>query len=278
MTSPPWKFISASVAGTSHAGGGAPCQDASGCRLFITAGGTPVLVAVASDGAGSAARAEEGSKLACSLFLDEMGALFGEGGAVSDITREFTRGWLARLRNEVTLRAEAEGLQPRDYACTLLAAALGEDCAAFVQVGDGAMVIPSREEPDEFCWVFWPQRGEYANTTNFATEPEAAERLEHVLLNERVDELAVLTDGLQNLALHFQTRTAHTPFFRPVFEWLRPAPAEQRERLSQALASYLDSPKVNDYTDDDKTLILATRREAAVITQDGEREDETANS
>lgn len=278
MTSPAWKFIFASVAGTSHGRCGTPCQDACACRVFTRVEGPPVLVAVASDGAGSASRAGEGSKLACSLFIDEMSMLFEGGGAVADITREFAQGWLTRLRNEVTLRADAEGLKPRDYACTLLAAVVGADCAAFFQVGDGAIVIPSRDEPDQYCWVFWPQQGEYANTTNFATDPEAEGWLEHVVVGERVDEVALLTDGLQNLALHYQTRTAYTPFFRPVFEWLRPAPEGRQEKLSAALAAYLDSPKVNDNTDDDKTLILATRRAASGIAQSISQADEATDS
>jgi hypothetical protein len=278
MTLPAWKYIHSSVAGTSHAKNGAPCQDTSACRVFTPAEGQPVFVAVASDGAGSARRAEAGSALACALFLDEMSMLFETGGAAADITREFVSGWLTRLRNEVVLRAEAEGLRPRDYACTLLAAVVGTDNAAFMQVGDGAIVIPSREEPEEYCWVFWPQQGEYANTTNFATEPEAAERLEFELVNERVNEVALLTDGLQNLALHFQTQTAHAPFFRPMFEWLRPAPEDRLEKLSASLAAFLDSTKVNDCTDDDKTLILATRREIAVIGTGNSQNDESAGS
>ena len=69
-----WKYIWASAVGTSHSHTGAPCQDSSGCRVFTAGDGTRVLVAVASDGAGSAKRSEEGSSLACSLFLGEMEA------------------------------------------------------------------------------------------------------------------------------------------------------------------------------------------------------------
>lgn len=117
---------------------------------------------------------------------------------------------------------------------------------------------------------------DYADQVPFADPPEAAERLEFELVNERVDEVALFTDGLQNLALHFQTQTAHTPFFRPMFEWLRPAPEGRREKLSASLAAFLDSPKVNDCTDDDKTLILATRRDIEVIGTHNSQNDESA--
>jgi len=263
MMTNPWKYIFASVIGASHTKTGTPCQDTSDCRVFAAEDGSEILVAVAADGAGSASRAQDGAALACSLFIGEMNSLFESGGSVRDITREFAGRWLTRFHNEIALRGEAEELKKRDFACTLLAAVVGADSAAFVQIGDGAIIIPSREEPDEYCWIFWPQQGEYANTTNFATDTEALDRLEHSLLDERVDEVAVLTDGLQNIALHFQTQTVHTPFFRPIFEWLRPVAGGYSEKLSFSLASYLNSPKVNDCTDDDKTLILATRRAAA---------------
>jgi hypothetical protein len=266
-----WKYIWASAVGTSHSRTGAPCQDRSGCRVFTAGDGTRVLVAVASDGAGSAIRSEEGSSLACSLFLGEMETLFGnEGeGDVRQVSREFLEGWLTSFRREVDLRAEHEGLAARDFACTFLAAVVGEDCASFAQIGDGAIVVPDPDEPGEYNYVFWPEQGEYANQTYFATEDGAASRLQYDLIPHRVEEVAVLTDGLQNLALHLQSRTAHTPFFRPIFAWLRPAPDDYSEKFTASLSGYLNSPAVNDCTDDDKTLVLATRKPASnpVITE-----------
>lgn len=260
-----WKYISASVLGTSHGRTDMPCQDSSECRVFTTGEGAEILVAVASDGAGSAKRSDEGSALACALFLQEMEALFGaEGtGDVRDVTDEFVKNWLTSFQREVSVRAEHEGLTPRDFACTLLAAVVGDDSAVFAQIGDGAIVVPAAEEPDEYCYIFWPQQGEYANQTYFATEANAHENLQYSLVSQRVEELAVLTDGIQGLALHYETQSAHNPFFRPVFAWLRPAPEDYSEKYTASLAGYLNSPKVNESTDDDKTLILATRRPPA---------------
>jgi serine/threonine protein phosphatase PrpC len=255
-----WKFILASVVGTSHAKTDTPCQDASACTLLNTTGGSSVLVAVAADGAGSARKSDIGASLACSLFIEEMKSLFELEGGVDEITADFVKGWITRFQNEVALRAEAEELKPRDFACTLLAAVVGTDKAAFAQIGDGAIVISSREEPEEYNYVFWPQQGEYANITNFLTDPEAHDKIEHTLVNGEIDEVAIFSDGIQNLALHYESKTAHSPFFGPVFSWLRPAPDGYSEKLSSSLASYLNSQKINDCTDDDKTLILATRR------------------
>ena len=257
-----WKHVSASVAGTSHSLTGTPCQDSSVCRVFTLEDGSEVLVATASDGAGSAKRAEDGSALACSLLIQEMEALFAADaeGDLSEITKEFLTNWLVSFQREVTIRAEHKELRARDFACTLVAAIIGQRSAVFAQIGDGAIVVPSPEEPDEYCYVFWPQKGEYANETYFATAPEAHTKLQLDHVPRRIDEVAVFTDGIQNLALHYQTQSAHDPFFRPVFAWLRPASENDLDKFSASLATYLASEKINQATDDDKTLILATRR------------------
>lgn len=257
-----WKHVSASVVGTSHGLTGTPCQDNNVCRVFTLGDKSEVLVAVASDGAGSAKRAEEGSALACSLLIQEMEALFAADaeGDLSEITKEFLTNWLVSFQREVTIRAEHEELRARDFACTLVAAIIGDRTAVFAQIGDGAIVVPSPEEPEEYCYIFWPQKGEYANETYFATDPEAHTQLQYDHVPRRIDEVAVFTDGIQNLALHYQTQSAHNPFFRPVFAWLRPASENDMDKFSASLATYLASVKINQATDDDKTLILATRR------------------
>jgi hypothetical protein len=222
--------------------------------------GEPVLVAVVADGAGSAAYAEIGAQSACSLLIEEIEALMDGEKSVRDLTREFAEGWVVRLQKQIAARAEAEALRPRDFACTTLAAVVGPDCAAFLQIGDGAIVVAAEEAADEYGWVFWPQQGEYENVTCFVTEPAAPERLEHALVEGRIGEIALFTDGLQRLALQFATREAHAPFFRPMFAPVRAADGGYSETLSSALARYLDLPQVNHRTDDDKTLVLATRR------------------
>ena len=111
--------------------------------------------------------------------------------------------------------------------------------------------------------------------TNFATDTEAFEKLEYDLIDRHIEEIALLTDGLQSLVLHYETRTAHAPFFAPIFEWLRPASEDSLQQFSSSLISYLSSQKVNEHTDDDKTLILATRRLSIETPDSRECTDET---
>src|SRR5262249_12376686 len=137
--------------------------------------------------------------------------------------------------------------------------------AAFLQIGDGAIVISHGEE-DGWSWVFWPQHGEFANTTNFIVSDNARECLAFDLAPRRIDELAIFTDGLEDLVLHQASRTVHQPFFNSVFKPVRESVAQgYDESLSTSLERYLESPIVCERTDDDKTLVIATRRTAVPI-------------
>lgn len=254
-----WKYISSSVTGASHAETNTPCQDSCICEVIDGSSGSRVLVVVASDGAGSAKRAEAGSDLTCSFLVEQLKLHLANGARVRDLKRDRVETWISELRDEIALRAEAEeGLSVRDFAATLLATVIDEDSAAFFQVGDGAIVIPGDEE-ETYGWVFWPQQGQYANETNFVTDQNARLKLEFALVSHRVDEVAVFTDGVQSLALHYESRQAHTPFFLSVFRWLRSAPNGRLNEFQDSLISFLNSEKINERTDDDKTLALATR-------------------
>ena len=98
--------------------------------------------------------------------------------------------------------------------------------------------------------------------------PVAAAHLESAILTDPVTEIALLTDGLQRLALHYQTRQAHEPFFRPLFQRLREHPEPGcPAALATALERLLAGPAINQRTHDDKTLILATRLAAVIPTE-----------
>lgn len=254
----PWRFAFAVAEGTSHASSNTPCQDQAVCRAINTAGGD-VLIGVVCDGAGSAAHAEVGAWLAAQTMVELVELHFEEGGRMADVDLACGRAWIARVADTLTRHAAAEGRAVRDYACTLLAAVVGTTGAAFIQVGDGAIVI-SRGEEEDWSYVFWPQHGEFANTTNFVISHDATEALEFAYVPERLQEVSLFSDGLENLVLHHATRTVFEPFFRRMVAPVRRLAAPGMDAgLSTTLAAYLASPSVCERTDDDKALILASR-------------------
>lgn len=260
MNADRWKYVLNSAIGTSHIVTATTCQDSCACEVFGSPDGSEVLIAVVADGAGSANCAEKGATLACARLVAEVTHHLQKDSRVRDLDHDFVRKWIISFQNQLAEECAVEGLVPRDFASTMLAAVIGDDCGVFIQIGDGAIVIPFSDEPDIYGWVFWPQQGQYANETNFVSDQNASEKIEFSLINGRIDEVAIFTDGLQSLALHYQSRQAHTPFFAPIFEWLRAAPEEYSENYTASLSSFLNSTKVNDCTDDDKTLLVATRR------------------
>ncbi len=167
--------------------------------------------------------------------------------------------WVDRTRERVFEEAAAQGVPSRQLACTLLGAVVGDDWAAFIQIGDGIIVFDAGSGCE---LAFWPDNGEFANTTRFITDEDYRKHIRINIVSRRLSELAVLTDGLQMLALDFANARVHDRFFAPLFRTVRNGPDE--ETLRSSLLDFLDSKRVNDRTDDDKTLLLATRNAADV--------------
>lgn len=217
------------------------------------------MVLVASDGAGSASVADVGSALACDTFVKLVTDYLGKGGRVADIVRPLVERWIAGIVYGFGLHAEARGLELGDYACTLLAAIVGEDATVFVQIGDGAIV--HSDGAGGWSWVFWPQHGEFANTTNFITSDQVRETLAFQTTMLPFEEISIFTDGLENLLLRKAQKEVHGPFFDSMFRSVRSSTASGLDgALSRELEKYLASALINQRTDDDKTLILASRR------------------
>ena len=162
-------------------------------------------------------------------------------------------GW-TRPERGYSKRPPCYGVVPRQLACTLLVALAGDDWAAFAQIGDGVIVF---NVDAGYELAFWPDNGEYANTTRFLTDDDYRKHLRIEVVTRQVSELAVMTDGLQMLALDFKGARVHDRFFEPLFRTVRNNPNE--EALRNSLLDFMDSKRVNERTDDDKTLLLATR-------------------
>jgi len=271
LTRERWHTLAASVAGTAHARVGEPCADASAVRVLEGRGGESLLVAVAADGAGTSARAREGARLACDAIVSEArnwaarqrrssrsGRRKRAGGPhdLRSFAREDVVHFVEQARARVVAAARREAQDARDFSCTLLTALVDARSAVFFQIGDGAIVYQA--EDGRYVPALWPQSGEYANCTFFLTDADAGQRVQAARARS-VHELALFTDGLQGLALQLANRSAHGPFFEPMFARLRGVSAGRPRGLRSELQSFLDSKAVNQRTDDDKTLVLATR-------------------
>jgi hypothetical protein len=246
-----WKYASASVIGTSHSNSTEPvCQDANQCVYLHD---SDVLVCVVSDGAGSAPRSEEGSRLACDVVIRE-----ARCAPIDEVCkRSFALSTLTTIREELLAKSLEDESRFKDFACTLLVAILSGNSVAFWQIGDGAICFRLAGE-DLFHYAFWPTKGEYANVTEFVTDDNAMDELQFDDDCYSIVDLALFTDGLERLALDFALGEVHTPFLSPLFPYLRRGQVGHLEEISSQMREFLKSERINSHTDDDKTLILAT--------------------
>jgi hypothetical protein len=251
-----WKVLRASVVGTSHASTGLPCQDSCFADLFATKDGQEYMVCVVSDGAGSAVQGGDGAELTCTTAVASIAAALANSACL-DVP--LVEDWIKDIRRAIYETADLQGRVARDYACTLLGSVIGPKIGVFFQVGDGGIVATSGEIQGV---VFWPDNGIYANMTYFVTDEDAITHLQVAIAAVPFDEIAVFSDGIQRLALSYSEQMPYSPFFEPMLQAMRKRSPLECEVLDEQLRQFLGSPAINQRTDDDKTLVLATRRTA----------------
>jgi hypothetical protein len=249
-----WTWAAARSIGTSHIRARKGCDDFGAC-LEISGSSDTVLVAIASDGAGSAYHSALGSWITTRVFVESAARYVRGGNDLKLLSPEIAYEWLDNIRDRIGAVAVRIGAIPRDFAATLVGCLVGTECSVFIHVGDGAFVFRSKGDP---TWNVptWPAQGEYAATTYFVTD-EPAPNLQFVTLCAPVEEIAVFSDGLERLALQFSTKTAFSPFFEKMFLPLYGSTSGRNRKLSRDLRRFLDGPSICERTDDDKTLLLA---------------------
>ena len=245
ITKKSWNVAGASEIGIAHVNSGLPCQDAS--RYFSV---EDTLIACVADGAGSARHSDQGAAGAVDAFVviakdmlqrSEPGDLMEIASAAFEAARDAV--------------LKIAGDDPREYATTLSGVIIKGDELVALQIGDGAVVVDDAVVLDSYTSTH-ANAGDYANETRFLTEADA--KPISYSTAEHVNRVALLTDGLDNIALENNgyLRTPFKPFFDPMFNWI--------ERLDDSdkdaqLGQFLVSERVRAKTNDDVTLLLAFR-------------------
>ncbi len=212
------------------------------------------FLSAVADGAGSAPHSDEGAAIAVKAGLARLRSALASGlEPIVAVTSAFEAAKLA-----VVAEAEARECPARDLASTLLLAAVSATDGAAAQIGDG--LIATKVEGENWSWVFWPQRGEHVNVTQFLTDADALEAVQITSLVGGVTDVAMMTDGLEPLALHYASRSAHAPFFEGLSPQLRSRSGDGEDvPLSRMLELFLTSPRISQRTDDDLSLVICAR-------------------
>ena len=248
-----WRFICQSVQGAHHRADGSECHDSNLVR-YIGDAAEGGLVACVADGAGSSSHSGIGSRMACESIVESAAAHFEQHKTLAKLEASDVLAWCDAARKAIAEDAEMHERQLRDYATTLCAAVITAGQSIFFQIGDGAIVA---RRNGVFAVVFWPQSGEYINTTNFLTSPNFLDQIQVCAVEGDFADVALLTDGIERLALQFDSQTPHPPFFHPLFATLRAA--TNVDALTVELGQFLQSDSIQIKSDDDKTLLLGCR-------------------
>lgn len=249
-----YKFYYSSVKGTSHEKTGTLKQDDL-CVQPFSVNGTDYIISIVADGAGTAKYSNISSKF-ISKFLVKKMSNWLKGNSIMDFNKDILCSWIKKSQNILKRYIRMQKLTSiRDFATTVLFAVLSNKGNVFAQIGDGAIVVGNEEELNS---VFIPQKGEYANTTHFATEEIFEQYLMFEVNENNVERLAMHTDGIEMISL-INLEKPSMPFFNPFFVALNDEPVGYNEELSQELAEFLSSDRVNKRTNDDKTLIIIVK-------------------
>jgi hypothetical protein len=237
--------------GVSHRRGGVPCQDFG--RLLQPDENT--VIAALSDGAGSAVLSHLGARIAVNAALGHVGARIakapGSRGAVTSLSAEDLFAGVAEAAR-AALRAGANDnrVDPDDLACTLTVVALAPNAVMACQVGDG--IVVTRMATGGYTLLVEPKRGEYANETDFVTDPGA--RLRIAAAEGPVRFLSAATDGLLPVSIDNKDRRPHAPFFRPIDRFAHAS--RDGAAVHDGIREFLASDRLAARVDDDLALMV----------------------
>jgi hypothetical protein len=248
-----WNVVRASVRGSVHKRAGTPCQDAASLRVL----GDTIVIAI-SDGAGSASHSDQGASTAVAAALSFIEKILTDS---VELNPETGVAILDSCRTALFELSKKLAIDVRELSCTLLFAVVQANCAFFGQLGDGAWILTYGSS---LIPATWPVRGTYANETSFLTSENWSSACEFAKFLGPIESIAGFTDGIQALALHYASRSVFEPFFQPILRVLSKSPG--KDVLNRELEEYLSSAAIANRSDDDRTLVVATKNRRRLLT------------
>ena len=117
--------------------------------------------------------------------------------------------------------------------------------------------LSSCKREDGYQFAIEPSDAEYVNVTEFLTDENAVESLRFEAVEDFVEDLVLFSDGVEKVAVDSKTKEPYKPFLVPMMAPIRRS--EDVNGLNEKLENFLSSDAINEKTDDDKTIILASR-------------------
>jgi hypothetical protein len=270
-----WRMAAASATGASHLARATENQDSFQTNVTTlkdptrrdTTRNEPLIICVA-DGLGTNRHSAAGAALATAFGQMCTEAVFAcqqwhqlsrksIEGLLGQSVEHVRRSWLATI-DGAPARNSAESRQDNashPFHTTLILTVLRPPWLAIAQVGDGFVVA---QNGDGRCVLLDGPRPsyEYVNMVTTLGQPQTAINIS-VVYDRNIRGVAVSTDGLEDSVLSCADPTHRAPkedFFGTMF-----AEVASGERDSERTLRLLRSPALRAQTDDDLTLVVASR-------------------
>jgi len=259
------------VTGSGHAADNKPCQD----RVIHFSGtllGSSVTIIGLADGAGSVSHSHIGAERVLDLGKSEL----TEERLLSSIVRKtkfprlfsslsscrvfgiktYEQMWPAvandvvqEMQAELTRQSEQIGVSKKQLATTVILALIIDDFVFALRVGDGALAVQTTDGSIQSA--FPPKTNSYINETSFITSRDY--QVECAIFRN-VESILATTDGCEPFFFNQMTGEPQSARLESFFKVAKNEAAESK------IAAWLNSPTLRQITQDDLSLVIATRK------------------
>ncbi len=237
--------LSTSIRGALHKSLGLPCQDYSCSRTLKNK-----LVAVVSDGAGSAKYSKIGAKIVCDTLCDllinsDLKTIRGDVENAINIARK------KLLFHRCNSGKDNAGLI--NFSATLVGVFYHNNKGVFFHIGDGAGIAFKNGDYGNFI-ISEPENGAFSCETYFYTMDDWKDCLRFTEF-ENANRILLMTDGVTGFAFSGDFYKIHRNFLIPVVEYLENEP--RKTYAKEALQNTLNNTRAQRINADDKTILWA---------------------
>ena len=233
------------------------CQD-SVCVRQYSSRGKQYVVAALSDGAGSAAKSEYGSKALVEGITEHIISFFDSLVAlVSKDNLSFRTEIIEAANSILEKTSEDQNCTIKDLASTLMFVAADQKNVIYFHVGDGVIIM---RKGDAFSVISKPYNGEYANETVFVSSHGAADDAHAGIfeLSGNIDSFFLMSDGPEPV---FYSKRDEKPWSLQLLSFVdnKCIMIPDDENRRNLFVKYVLEERCRPYSPDDLSLIILSR-------------------
>lgn len=239
------QILSTSIQGALHRAKDLPCQDYACSKIYKNK-----LVALVSDGAGSAKYGKIGARIVCDTLCDLL-----VHSNLKNIRRDVINA-IKIARQKLILHRfnkSKSAAHIMKFSATIVGAFCFKDKGVFFHIGDGAALAFYQGQTDNFV-ISEPANGAFSCETFFYTMPEWQDYLRFTYF-ENANRIILMTDGITDFVFADDTYKIRQKFLLPIINYLENE--TDKTAAIKALRNTLNDSRAQHINADDKTLLWA---------------------